>query len=228
LTLIPKNGIFGIRKEEAAIMKRVKDKVVNRIYGKGRGWCFTPKAFHDVGDPKAIKLILHRLEKRGTIRRIARGLYDYPRMHPTIGILSPKPEEIARAISSRDAARLQPSGAYAANLLGLTEHVPARIVFLTDGAGRRVKIGRQEIALKNTTPRNMATAGKISSTVIQALRHVGQKQITKKHIEHLRKALTADHKKQLRHDRIYAPGWMHSVIDAIMRDADARIRKVST
>lgn len=196
-------------------MQSIENKVVARIYGRGRGWCFTPKAFLALGSREATRLALVRLTKKGTIRRLARGLYDYPRKHPKIGFMTPSPERIAQALATRDATRLQPSGAYAANLLGLSEQVPARIVFLTDGPSRRVKIGRQEIVLKNTTPRNMAAAGKVSGTVIQALRHMGKKQISKQHAIHLRKVLKQEEKKQLLKDKIYAPGWMHPVIEQI-------------
>ena len=79
-------------------MQTIENKVVSRIYGKGRGWCFTPRAFLDLGSPEAIRIALHRLEKKGPIRRLTRGLYDYPKKHATIGLLSPNPEEIARAV----------------------------------------------------------------------------------------------------------------------------------
>jgi hypothetical protein len=200
-------------------MQSIENRMLARIQGKSRGACFTPKAFLDLGGPEAVRIALHRLVKRGTIRRLTRGLYDYPKQHPTIGLLSPSPDEIAKALSLRDASRLQPSGAYAANLLGLSEQVPARIIFLTDGPARHVRIGRQEIILKNTTTRNMATSGRISGTVIQALRHLGAKQINDQHIEHLRQILHADDKTQLKRDRIYAPGWMHWIIDAIAEDS---------
>lgn len=197
-------------------MQPIETKMINRIYGNGRGWCFTPKNFLDLGSPEAIRVNLHRLEKKGTIRRLARGLYDYPKKHATMGLLSPKPIAVAQALASRYATRLQPSGAYAANLLGLSEQVPAKIIFLTDGPSRRVKIGRQEIILKSTTPRNMATAGKTSGTVIQALRHIGKNQITSQHIATLNNTLTPDEKRRLKEDKIYAPGWMHRVIEQIV------------
>ncbi len=202
-------------------MQSIESKIEARIQRKERGTCFTPKAFLDLGSPEAVRIALHRLEKRGTIRRLTRGLYDLPKEHPAIGFLSPSPDEIAKALSKRDASRLLPSGAYAANLLGLSEQVPARIVFLTDSPARHVRIGRQEIILKNTTPRNMATAGRISGTVIQALRHLGAKQISEQHIAHLRKSMSDGDKAQLKRDRIYAPGWMHRIIDAIAEDSHA-------
>jgi len=66
----------------------------------------------------------------------------------------------------------------------------------------------------------MATAGRTSGTVIQALRHIGSKQIIRHHIEHLRKALSASDRAQLKRDRVYAPGWMHSIINTVVRDPD--------
>lgn len=202
-------------------MPSIEKTISDRINAKERGSCFTPKAFLDLGSPEAVRIALHRIEKRGEIRRLARGLYDFPMQHPKIGLLSPHPDQVAKALSERDASRLQPSGAYAANVLGLSEQVPARIVFLTDGPARHVKVGRQEIVLNNTTPRNMATAGRISGTVIQALRHLGVKQINQQHIAHLRKTLSASDRAQLRRDRIYAPGWMHRILDSIAEDCHA-------
>jgi hypothetical protein len=148
-------------------------------------------------------------------------LYDYPQQHPKIGLLAPDPDAIAKALANRDAIRLQSSGAYAANLLGLSEQVPARVVFLTDGPARRVKIGHREIILKSTTPRNMATAGRISGTVIQALRFMGRQQINETHVRHLAELLQEDDKAQLLEDRAYAPGWMHPIINAIAEGEDA-------
>jgi hypothetical protein len=202
-------------------MKTTANKIINRIYGHGRGWCFTSNHFRGLGSPEAIRISLYRLEKKGIIRRLAHGLYDYPKKHPTIGFLSPTPGHVAKAIAERDAIRIHPSGAYAANLLGLTEQVPARSVFLTDGPGRRIRIGGQEIQLKRTTPRNLATEGKTSGTLIQALRHIGKKQITRRHIEHLRRTLDDNAKSQLKKDFIYSPYWMHPIITEIIKDSYA-------
>jgi hypothetical protein len=202
----------------------IANKIISRIYGHGRGWCFSPKNFLDLGSPEAIRVNLHRLEKKGVIRRISRGLYEYPRKHPSIGFLSPNPDKIAQAISFRDATRLQPSGAYAANILGLSDQIPAKIVFLTNGSGRRLKIGNQEILLKRTTPKNLAASGKGSGILIQALRFIGKNQIKPFHIEHLKKKLDNTTKVKLQKDKNLAPEWMHPVIDSIAEDSDVRIR----
>jgi len=201
-------------------MQSIKNKIINRIYGKGRGWCYTPKSFSDLGSPEAIRITLHRLEKKGTIRRLSRGIYEYPKKHPTIGFLSPNPDKIAEAISVRDAIRIRPSGAFAANILGLSNQVPAKIVFLTDGSGRRIKIGPREIIFKRTTPRNMAGA-KSSGTLILALKYIGKEQISQDHIKHFRESLSTHIKMKLKKDSIYAPGWICPIIDEIVKDTNA-------
>ena len=128
----------------------IDKKLLNRIYGHGRGWVFTPNDFSDLGSRDAVASALKRYRQSGHIRRLARGLYDYPRTDPDLGILTPSPDAIARALAGRDAVRLQPSGAYAANLLGLSTQVPMKIVYLTDGPSRTVRIGKKQIILKSS------------------------------------------------------------------------------
>jgi len=65
---------------------------------------------------------------------------------------------------------LNDGDAAALNLLGLSEQVPAKIVFLTEAESRKLKIGLMEIELRRTTPKNMASAGRLSGLVIQAFR----------------------------------------------------------
>jgi hypothetical protein len=201
-------------------MQRIEHSIVSRIYGNGRGWCFTPTAFADLGSSGAVWTALSRIHQRGLIRRLSRGLYDYPRTHPQLGLLAPDPDAVAKALARRHATRIQPSGAYAANLLGLSEQVPARIVYLTDGASRRVRLGRQEIVLRRTTPKRMAAADRLSGMVIQALKFLGRERVTPQHVAMLRSKLTREQKRQLLKDRLYAPAWMHRwLLDAAGQEA---------
>ncbi len=193
----------------------IDSQVLTRITAKGPGWVFTPSNFIDLGSRDAIASALKRHKKEGLIRQLARGLYDYPRQDAQLGTLSPSVDSVANAIKGRDAIRLQPSGAYAANLLGLSEQVPMRVLFLTDGPSRNVKIGKQQILLKKTTPRNMATAGKVSGLVIQALRYLGRRSVDDSMVRKLRRRLKADDKKQLLKDIRYAPVWIGEVLKKI-------------
>jgi Family of unknown function (DUF6088) len=202
-------GSFSDKSARVYMSQVVQSKILDRIYGKGRGWVFTPKRFLDLGSRDAVDQSLFRLSQQGTIRKLSRGLYDYPKQHPQLGLLNPDPDSVAKAISEKDEIRLQPSGAFAVNRLGLSQQVPAKMVYLTDGAEKSVMVGNQTIQLRRTTPKNMATAGSISGLVIQAFRYLGKEGITSRHIATLRRVLSADDRKRLSRDRIYAPAWMH-------------------
>ena len=192
--------------------KSVDNRVLSRIYGHGRGWVFTPAHFADLGSRTAVASTLKRHKQNGTIRHVARGLYDYPRTDPQPGVLAPPVDLIVAALEVCDAVRLQPSGAYAANLLGLSNQVPMKVVFLTDGPTRKLQVGNRQILLKRTTPRNMGTAGRISGTVIQALRWLGQQHVDDQVTSILRKRLDAKEKAQLLKDIRYAPIWIAQII----------------
>ncbi len=176
---------------------------------------FTHKQFVDLGNRTAVASALKRQKRAGTIRQLARGLYDYPRHNPNLGVLAPSVDAVAAALKGRDAIRLQPSGGYAANLLGLSEQIPMKVVFLTDGPSRQMVIGKQGIILKRTTPRNMATAGKISGLVIQALRYLGRQHMDDAIIQRLRNRLSSDEKKQLVKDFRFMPDWIADIMRKI-------------
>ena len=146
---------------------------------------------------------------------LARGLYDYPKIDPQLDPLQPSTDDIASALAGRDATRPQPSGAYVANLLGFSTQVPMKVVYLTDGRTRTVQVGKRQIILKHTTPRNMATAGKISGLVIQALRHLGRKNVDQQVIVQLDHRLDDDARKQLVKDIRYAPAWIADIIRSL-------------
>jgi len=189
----------------------LSDKILSRVYGKKRGWVFTPAHFRDLGNDIGIRKALQSLCDSGLLVRVARGVYLYPKMHAKLGMLSPTPEQIAQALAGKDDLRIQPSGAYAANLLGLSTQVPAKAVFLTDGTNRRIKVGNQEIILKQTTPKHMATAGRVSGLVIQALRYLGKQHVNDAVVDTLRRRLRLDDRRQLFQDIRYAPAWIGDI-----------------
>src|SRR5262249_4063250 len=184
-------------------------RILARIHRCGHGSVFVPGDFLDLGSREAVDVVLHRLTRKGTIRRLARGLYDFPKEHPVLGLLSRSADVVARALAGRDRTRLQPTGADAANILGLSEQVPAKAVFLTDGPSRTVKVGPMTIQLRRTTPRNMEAAGRLSGLLMQALRELGEEHVTPARRQHLKRTLPADKRRELLKDLRLAPAWVH-------------------
>lgn len=192
---------------DAAIRSRLRAAQTGRV--------FSPADFISLGSRAAVDKVLSRLTAGGELRRIARGLYDCPRSHPIPGAAFPAADEIARALAGKGNLRLQPSGAYAASLLGLLKAAPLKLVYLTDGASRKVQIGSQHITLKHTTPRNMATAGRISGLVIQALRYFRQPNIDAQILSRLTKRLSKKDKTVLLADAAFAPVWIADIMRRI-------------
>jgi hypothetical protein len=200
--------LFSDRMKSQNKAETLEKTILRRLRGKGRGEAACPADFLDLGTRAAVDQVLSRLVKKGTLRRVDRGVYSLPKVSAILGELSPEPEAVAQALARRGAQRLIPTGAHAANLLGLTTQVSARIEYLTDGPPRRVMIQKLPVVLKRTTTRNLATAGRISGTVIQALRFLGQKNVNEEVICQLRARLKAREKAQLIQDIPLAPAWM--------------------
>jgi hypothetical protein len=192
-------------------------EIRQRLRAGKEGAVFVTHDFLDLGTRAAVDQTLSRLAARGEVRRIGRGIYDRPRTNPLLGVtVAPAPDDVARAVANSGTSRLQVAGAQAVNALGLSEQVPARIVYLTDGTPRTLRLGGQTIVFRRTSPRNLATAGRTSGTVIQALRHLGKQNVDGEVIKRLRKSLSAQEKATLKEDRLYAPGWMQRVFDRIL------------
>ena len=189
----------------------IEYRIQASIRRRGHGCVVIPADFLDIASREAVDLALHRLARKGIIRHLARGVYDFPKEHPVLGTLAPSAEDVAKALAARDHTRIQPAGAYAANALGLSEQVPAKAVFLTDGPTRNVRIGSTTIQLRRTTARNMAAAGRLSGLLIQALRAMGKEHITKRHRAHLKHTIPAKQRRALLGDLTLAPTWMHPI-----------------
>ena len=201
-------------------MQTMRDQIVTRIERQGSGEVFSAKDFLDIASRTTIDVTLAELAQDGTVRRIRRGLYDKPRVNPVLGgELSPDIDEAARAIARRQKWKIVPEGAWAANLLGLTTQVPARIVYLTDGPNNEVPIGRRSISFKHARPKALAgLEGKIA-LVVQALRYLGKENVGSREVETLRAALTASEKRKLVKDTRFSVDWIYEMAKRIAEKA---------
>jgi hypothetical protein len=114
---------------------------------------------------------LSRLAREGTVQRLGRGLYYYPKTNKRLGIaIPPDPDVIADALARQTGSRIAPSGATAANRLGLSTQVPAKPVYLTDGRSRQVRVGNFVVVVRHVAPKELPIGNRTSATVLQALR----------------------------------------------------------
>lgn len=198
----------------------ITSKVKQRIIWKGRGAIFAPSDFLDIGSRSSVDQALSRLARQGMIRRLARGLYDYPKESPLFGLLLPSPDDLAKAIARKGNYILQWSPAMAANKLGLTTQVPAKVTYMTNGPTRTTKIGRLTIRFRNSSPKTLVGAGQVTGAVFQALRYVGKDRVDSQVIGKLARALDDKNQKLLAKQSRQVPAWMRPVVQQIVSRAD--------
>ena len=193
--------------------------VRDAIRGRGRGKVFTSKDFLDLGSRDAVDQALSRLSRLGDIKRIGRGLYHYPRVNPRLGItVSPDADDVAQALARQTGTRIAPSGAVAANRLGLTTQVPGRLLYLTDGYSREVKASNLVFTFKHVAPKDFPPGSPTSAAVFQALRYLGQEAVSDGVLRRLRSALPDKVRRQLLDDARYTTDWVYEAVRRLVEE----------
>ena len=189
-------------------MASIEENILTAIKAKGRGSIFFPSDFTSYGEVKAIGKSLERLTAKGDIIRLARGIYLYPEIDTVLGlgILMPSIEQIAEMIARRDKARIVPTGIYA-----LSTQVPMNIVYLTDGAPRKVSLGNgRSIQFKYTTPKNLSFTNSLAMLVTFALKEVGKDNITDDIAKQIKNVLQKEQKENVLADEALMPAWIRT------------------
>ena len=190
----------------------VTNTVIEELKKMQKGSILFVDDFLDFGNPESVKKALYRMEEKGLLVRLAHGIYLYPKKDKALGVLYPSAEEIAIAIAKRDRARIIPTGVQALNKLGLSTQIPLKVVFLTDGAARSIKIGKRTITFKKTSPKNLLAKGEISGLAIQALKSIGQHKIEEEVLTRLLNILKKEKKENILHDAKLAPAWINKIL----------------
>jgi len=193
-------------------MQSIEYHILIRVKNKNRGTLLFPDDFIDLGSSEAIRLALHRLENKKIIIRVAQGIYVRPKISKYIGEVLPSAEEVVAGIAKRDKIRLLPTGVYALNALGFSTQVPMKIVLLTDGSPREIKIGKRTIKFKKTAPKNLSAKGEISRLVIQALKEIGFNKQTVEEEQKIIALLKKENPQHLLHDITLAPVWIQKIM----------------
>lgn len=198
----------------------IENQILNKIKKAKGGSLFFTDQFLSLGNTKAINKGFERLVDKGELHRMASGIYVRPKKSKLFGFVLPGAEEVARAIAKRDKARIIPTGAYALNALGLSTQVPLKVVFLTNGAPRKIKMGKQTITFKKTSPRNVALLGPISTLAIQALKSIGQDKLTAEEEKKIVAWLKKEKITYLEHDIRLAPVWIRKIMKRALIKAE--------
>ncbi len=203
-------------------MQSVENKIVSRIYGLQRGWAFSRNDFLDLGGDDLVRKALSNLEAKGTIRRVLRGLYDYPRFSNLMNEqMGPDLDQVARALARRSGWRIQPSENTALNLLGLSTQVPAQAVYLSDGPSKTVAVGTRELIFKKRILKESGFKFRESELVVQALKAIGRERVDTRIRDKLASAIAPAMWNKMIRDARTAPAWVHDIIRTLAGKVDS-------
>lgn len=199
--------------------QNTEQKLLGKIRGKGRGWAFSQRDFTRLASRGAIDVALHRLLAGGTIRRVIRGIYDYPRHSDLLGSdVSPDIDQVAAALARKFGWRIQPSGPAAQNLLGLSTQVPAAYVYLSDGPDRSYDVNGTKLKFKHTALKEAGFRHRESALIVQALKAFSPGRINPRIVAKVRQWLDPKLRERVLDDTSTVTGWVYAAIREICRE----------
>jgi len=205
---------------DTKMKETIEYKILNRIYGNRRGWIFSPHDFAGLGDRSTIDSALHRFEQKGTIRRIIRGIYYFPRTSRLLKQeLLPNIDPIAHALARKFGWRIQPGEAMAQNLIGISTQVPARALYMSDGPDRTYQINQTKVIFRHQASKDAGFKRRESGLIVQAIKSLGQNRVTPQIISKIRAWLPESLRAKVLADTNTATGWVYNAIQQITQEA---------
>ncbi|MBJ2355754.1 DUF6088 family protein [Sphaerochaeta sp. S2] len=199
-------------------MQSVSNKILARIYSRGRGWAFSKVDFIPPFSDIAVRKALSELAKKGTIRRVSQGIYHYPRYSEFLQeYLSPDMEQVAYAYARKFNWRIHPSGNTALNYLGLSTQVPSRHLYISDGPNRVYVIENQSLEFKHMAIKETGLKFRESRLLVQALRALGKEHITPEIIHTLSETMKKVSADKIVQDTQQVSVWIYEVIEQILK-----------
>jgi len=196
----------------------IKELVKEQILSEEAGTILFAQNFVEIAGNEQVRLALSRLAKEKFLIRVGPGMYVHPKNDPLIGPVRPGLEQIAEAIAKRDQLTIKPTGAYALNRLGLSTQVPTKVIYLTNGESRKIRVGKNTISFKKTTPKRMAYRGFFTPLVIEAMQELGPKSLTPELKKQLQEFVTKDDPQQVKVNATLAPVWIGEILISMLKN----------
>jgi len=183
----------------------ISSQIENKIKRSKPGKIILPSDFKDLGTSTAIRKTLSRLVDQKVLVRMGQGVYVIPIHDKFFGEVLPSMEEIAASLAEKEHVKIMPTGQYALNKIGLSNQVPMKMVFLTNGTKKNITIRKSSIVFQPTTTKKLAMVGSISSLLFLGLEELDLNRLTESEIEKIINLLKKEDQNNLKHDLKLAP-----------------------
>lgn len=199
-------------------MKNISESIFYFIAGHGRGWAFSSSDLTTRFARQQIDNVLSDLAEANKIRRIARGLYDYPRFSDLLQKnLSPDIDQVAYAYARKFNWRIEVSGESALNLLGLSTQIPAQYVYLSDGPSKSYDVMGVKLRFKKATLKDIGFKHHESTLIVQALKALGKEHLSTEMFSIIREQIDHKNYSKILRDTQGSTGWIYEAIKEICK-----------
>lgn len=200
-------------------MKNISESIFYFIAGHGRGWAFSSSDLAGRFARQQIDNALSDLAETNKIRRVARGLYDYPRFSDLLQkTLSPDIDQVANAYARKFNWRIEVSGDSALNLLGLSSQIPAQYVYLSDGPSKSYDVMDVQLNFKKSTLKDIGFKHRESTLIVQALKALGKEHLNAELFAKIRAQIAKESFTKILRDTQGSTGWIYEAIKQILFD----------
>ncbi|MEI8362470.1 MAG: DUF6088 family protein [Betaproteobacteria bacterium] len=200
-------------------MKNISESIFYFIAGHGRGWAFSSSDLAGRFARQQIDNALSDLAETNKIRRVARGLYDYPRFSDLLQkTLSPDIDQVAYAYARKFNWRIEVSGESALNLLGLSTQIPAQYVYLSDGPSKSYDVMGLLLTFKKSSLKDIGFKHRESTLIVQALKALGKNYLNAEVFAKIREQIAKESFAKILRDTQGSTGWIYEAIKQICQD----------
>jgi hypothetical protein len=204
-------------------VKNISESVFYFIAGHGRGWAFSSSDLAGRFARQQIDNALSDLAQDGKIRRVARGLYDYPRYSDLLQkTLSPDIDQVANAYARKFNWRIEVSGESALNLLGLSTQIPAQYVYLSNGPSKSYDVMGVQLNFKKSTLKDIGFKHRESTLIVQALKALGKELLSESVFAIIREQIDPKSYNKILRDTQGSTGWIYEAIKQICKPVESR------
>jgi Family of unknown function (DUF6088) len=194
-----------------------KSDIEQRINSSPRGKIHFTSDFTSTGNSVAVRQGLTRLVRENKLERLAHGIYLKPQIDAEIGAIYPSVEEIAKEIARRDNIRITPSGAHALNRLRLSNQVPLKAVYMTNGTPRILKIGKRTIEFQRKSTKIMDIKSDLLLLIVVALQELGKNNVSLETMLKLREIIEKNAQRDVVLKELHkVPVWIATLIKDIL------------
>lgn len=192
------------------------DRIRERIQVSGCGSVFVPSDFSDLADYSTVKVVLSRLSESGMIRRVIRGVYEYPEFSSFLKeMVSPSPHKVAHALARNHSWAIVPDGDTALNQLGLSTQVPAEWTYMSSGPYKEYNFSNTTIRFRRTANKDILRLSGKSALLVQAVKALGKENIDPTVLKKIASLMTESEKLAILSEGQYMTAWVYDLIKKI-------------